>query len=149
MSDNKEYKDKEMQEEQMADNSVENQEEKSAGKEKNKSSKRKGRSKKETKEEKLKRELEECTEKTEKIHDDYLRLFSEFDNFRKRKNKEINELYVTAGEKMVLEMLPIIDDFERALQHIGDTDEAQAHREGMELIYNKFLASNIWSCKHV
>jgi molecular chaperone GrpE len=139
MSDNKEYKDKEMQEEQMADNSVENQEEKSAGKEKNKSSKRKGRSKKETKEEKLKRELEECTEKTEKIHDDYLRLFSEFDNFRKRKNKEINELYVTAGEKMVLEMLPIIDDFERALQHIGDTDEARAHREGMELIYNKFL----------
>ena len=137
--EDKKYMEDEARKEQNADNSVENQEEKSDKKEKGKSSKKRGRSKKESKEDKLKMKLQECEEKTEKLNDDYLRLFSEFDNFRKRKNKEINELYVTAGEKMVLEMLPIIDDFERALQHIGDSEEAKAHREGMELIYNKFL----------
>jgi molecular chaperone GrpE len=124
--------------EQTTDNSVEKQEEKSAKKSKAKSSRKKS-SKKKNKEDKLKMELEEIKEKSEKIHDDYLRLFSEFDNFRKRKNKEIADLYITAGEKIVLAILPIIDDFERALQHAGDSDEALAHKEGMELIYNKFL----------
>jgi len=128
----------EASQEQMTDNSVEKQEEKSAKKTKSKSSKKRS-SKKETKEEKMKRQIEELTEKNEKLHEDYLRLFSEFDNFRKRKNKEIADLYMTAGEKIVLAILPIIDDFERALQHAGDSDEAVAHREGMELIYNKFL----------
>ncbi len=138
MSENKEYKDQEMNTEEMADKSVEKQEEKSAN-QKAKSSKKKSRNKKRSKEEELKEKIKELEEKNEKLHDDYLRLFSEFDNFRKRKNAEINKLYETAGEKMVLQMLPIIDDFERALQHIGDSDDAKAHREGMELIYNKFL----------
>ena len=138
MSKDKEYKDQEMNNEEMADKSVENQEEKSAN-QKAKSSKKKSRDKKRNKEEELKEKIQELEDKNEKLHEDYLRLFSEFDNFRKRKNAEINKLYETAGEKMVLQMLPIIDDFERALQHIDDSDDAKAHREGMELIYNKFL----------
>ena len=138
MSTDKDNIEMDATEEQTTDNSVEKQEEKSAKKSKSKSSKRKS-SKKQSKEDKLKLEIEELTEKSERIHDDYLRLFSEFDNFRKRKNKEIADLYITAGEKIVLAILPIIDDFERALQHAGDSDEALAHKEGMELIYNKFL----------
>ncbi len=125
-----------VRDEQNTDNTVEQKENK-ADKKSKKS--KKSKSKKETKEQKLQRELEELQEKYAQLNDDYLRLFSEFDNFRKRKNKEITDLYSTAGEKMVLAILPTIDDFERALQHIGDSEEAQAHREGLELIYNKFL----------
>jgi molecular chaperone GrpE len=125
-----------VQEEQNTDKSVKNKDKKA-----DKKSKKaiKSKAKKETIEEKLKRELEELTEKHAQLNDDYLRLFSEFDNFRKRKNKEIADLYITAGEKMMMDIIPTIDDFERALQHIDDSKEAQAHREGLELIYNKFL----------
>jgi molecular chaperone GrpE len=136
MSTEKDNIKEEVQEEQKTDNTVEQKENK-ADKKSKKS--KKSKTKKETKEQKLQRELDELNEKYAQLNDDYLRLFSEFDNFRKRKNKEITDLYATAGEKMVLAILPTIDDFERALQHIGDSEEAQAHREGLELIYNKFL----------
>jgi molecular chaperone GrpE len=136
MSTEKDNIKEEVQEEQKTDNTVEQKENK-ADKKSKKS--KKSKAKKETKEQKLQRELDELNEKYAQLNDDYLRLFSEFDNFRKRKNKEITDLYATAGEKMVLAILPTIDDFERALQHIGDSEEAQAHREGLELIYNKFL----------
>ena len=136
MSTEKDNIQDEVQEEQKTDNTVEQKENK-ADKKSKKS--KKSKAKKETKEQKLQRELDELNEKYAQLNDDYLRLFSEFDNFRKRKNKEITDLYATAGEKMVLAILPTIDDFERALQHIGDSEEAQAHREGLELIYNKFL----------
>jgi molecular chaperone GrpE len=125
-----------VQEEQNTDKSVKNKDKKADKKSKKA---KKSKAKKETIEEKLKRELEELTEKHAQLNDDYLRLFSEFDNFRKRKNKEIADLYITAGEKMMMDIIPTIDDFERALQHIDDSKEAQAHREGLELIYNKFL----------
>jgi len=125
-----------VQVEQKTDNTVD-QNDKKADKKSKKN--KKSKAKKETKEQKLQRELDELKEKHTQLNDDYLRLFSEFDNFRKRKNKEMADLYVTAAEKIVLAILPTIDDFERALQHIGDSKEAQAHREGLELIYNKFL----------
>lgn len=138
MTEEKDYIENESAQEQDTDNSLDKQEEKSASKKKDKSKKKK-QSKKVTKEEKLQNEVDELTEKNVKVQDDYLRLFSEFDNFRKRKNKEIADLYVTAGEKIVLSILPIVDDFDRAMQHTGDSSEALAHREGMELIYNKFI----------
>jgi len=125
-----------VQDDQMNDKSSMNKEENTDKKGKKA---KKSKTKKETKEEKLKRELEEITEKHKQLNEDYLRLFSEFDNFRKRKNKEIADLYVTAGEKLIMDIIPTIDDFERALEHIGDSEEAKAHREGLELIYNKFL----------
>jgi len=136
MSTEKDNIQDEVQDEQKTDNTVE-QKNKKADKKSKKS--KKSKAKKETKEQKLQREFDELNEKHAQLNDDYLRLFSEFDNFRKRKNKEVADLYITAGEKMVLAILPTIDDFERALQHIGDSEEAQAHREGLELIYNKFL----------
>ncbi|MCK5856494.1 MAG: nucleotide exchange factor GrpE [Bacteroidales bacterium] len=135
MSTEKDNKQEDVQEEQNTDNSVNNKDKKA-----DKKSKKKTKAKKESKEEKMQREFEELTDKHAQLNDDYLRLFSEFDNFRKRKNKEVADLYITAGEKMILAILPTIDDFERALQHIGDSKEAQAHREGLELIYNKFLS---------
>ncbi len=136
MSTEKDNIQDEIQDEQGTDKSIEKKGEKADKKSKKA---KKSKPKKETKEEKLKRELEEITEKHAQLNDDYLRLFSEFDNFRKRKNKEIADLYITAGEKMIMDIIPTIDDFERALEHIGDSEEAKAHREGLELIYNKFL----------
>jgi len=136
MSTEKDNIQDEVQDEQKTDNTVD-QKDKKADKKSKKN--KKSKAKKETKEQKLQREFDELNEKHAQLNDDYLRLFSEFDNFRKRKNKEIADLYITAGEKMILAIIPTIDDFERALQHIGDSEEAQAHREGLELIYNKFL----------
>lgn len=69
------------------------------------------------------------------LNDNYLRLFSEFDNYRKRSLKERVDLIKTASESVVLSLLPVLDDFERALQ-MTDKDQ-NPHGEGMELIYNK------------
>ena len=70
--------------------------------------------------------------------DKYLRLFSEFDNYRKRTAKERIELLRTASGEVIKNLLPVIDDFERALAAIPEDDKS---REGVELIYNKFLGS--------
>lgn len=75
------------------------------------------------------------------LNDKYLRLYSEFDNFRKRTAKERIELSKTAGEDIFKSILPIIDDFERAIKSTKDTDDAQALKEGVALIYNKFRNS--------
>ena len=66
------------------------------------------------------------------LEDKNLRMMAEFDNYRKRTNKEKLELMETAGEKIFTEMLPLVDDFERALAAIED--------EGVKLIYQKFLS---------
>lgn len=78
--------------------------------------------------------------KFNELNDSFLRLHAEYDNYRKRTMKEKADLIKTGGEKVVLGVLPIVDDFERALENIPD--EA---KEGVELIYNKFktfLAQN-------
>ena len=82
--------------------------------------------------EKLRSELEEMKEK-------YLRLYSEFDNFRKRTAREKLEMVKTANEKLLIELLPILDDFERAQKAIEESDDHRASKEGFELIYNKFF----------
>lgn len=69
----------------------------------------------------------------------YLFLMADFDNFRKRVIKEKAELIKSAKGQAVEEILPIIDDFERGLKAANDTENAQAIKEGMELIYNKLL----------
>lgn len=73
------------------------------------------------------------------LNDKFLRLYSEFDNYRKRTIKEKVELYKTAAEDTIIALLPIVDDFERALKSIDDSQSAAIHREGMELIYNKLI----------
>lgn len=70
------------------------------------------------------------------VNDKYIRLFSEFDNYRKRAAKERAELFKTASEDIIKKMLPILDDFERALQIMKKSDN-KADFEGITLIYNK------------
>ncbi len=70
------------------------------------------------------------------VNDKYIRLFSEFDNYRKRAAKERAELFKTASEDIIKKMLPILDDFERALQIMKKSDN-KADFEGVTLIYNK------------
>lgn len=78
-------------------------------------------------------------EEVEKQKKEYLFLMADFDNFRKRVAKEKIELMKNAKGQVLEEMLPIVDDFERGLKAAADTDNAQAVKEGMELIYNKLV----------
>lgn len=71
--------------------------------------------------------------------DKFMRLFAEFENYKKRTNKERVELFKTASEGVMLSMLPVLDDFERALLHIEEDKEAEELRKGVLLIYNKLL----------
>ena len=66
-------------------------------------------------------------------------LMAEFDNFRKRTLRERTELIKSAAEKALKGILPVVDDFERGLDAIKDTSDAEAVKEGMRLIYNKFV----------
>lgn len=70
---------------------------------------------------------------------EYLFLMAEFDNFRKRSAKEKVELIKNGGEKAMRDILPIIDDFDRAIQANASTDDIDALREGVNIIYNKFI----------
>jgi len=79
------------------------------------------------------------TEKAE-LNDRFLRLYSEFENYKKRTNKEKIDLIATASEKVILGLLPAIDDFERAIQHNQNIEDITILKEGFELIYNKLLA---------
>lgn len=73
------------------------------------------------------------------MQDKYLRLSAEFDNYRKRTMKEKAELIKTGGEKVISSVLPILDDLERALKTMESSEDIVAMKEGVELIYNKFL----------
>ena len=76
--------------------------------------------------------VEELEARIAELEDKNLRMMAEFDNYRRRTNKEKLDLMATAGERIFTEMLPLVDDFERALAAIDD--------EGVRLIYNKFIA---------
>lgn len=71
--------------------------------------------------------------------DKFMRLFAEFENYKKRTSKERVELFKTASQDVMVSMLPILDDFERALMHIEDDKEAEELRKGVLLIYNKLV----------
>ena len=73
--------------------------------------------------------------------DKFMRLFAEFENYKKRTNKERIELFKTASEDLMVAMLPVLDDFERALLHIEEDKEAEELRKGVLLIYNKLLTT--------
>ena len=75
--------------------------------------------------------IEELEARIAELEDKNLRMMAEFDNYRRRTNKEKLDLMATAGERIFTEMLPLVDDFERALAVIDD--------EGVRLIYNKFI----------
>ena len=111
-------------------------------------------------------ETEILKERIAELEDKNLRMMAEFDNFRRRTNKEKLDLMATAGERIFVEMLPLVDDFERAVAVMDKTNDIDAVREGIKLIQQKFLSllekqdvhpicessgrrinsSTIWSC---
>jgi molecular chaperone GrpE len=82
--------------------------------------------------------IEELKKKLEEMNDKYLRLSAEYDNYRKRTLKEKMELAKSAGASVILALLPVIDDFDRALAHLDDAKDLDAVKEGILLIYSKF-----------
>ena len=89
-------------------------------------------------EEQLANMLAEAQQMVEEQKDKYLRLSAEFDNYRKRTLKEKAELIKNGGEKTLTAILPVLDDFERALKNMEATEATQAMKEGVELIFTKF-----------
>lgn len=88
---------------------------------------------------------DELTEKLAEMQDKYLRLSAEFDNYRKRTLREKMEITKTAGEVLLVSILPVIDDFERALRSMDAVENCDSIKEGVLLIYNKlsdFLRQN-------
>ena len=83
--------------------------------------------------------LEVANETIADLNDKYLRKCAEFENFRRRSIKEKAELILNGGEKVINKILPVIDDMERAIENGKKTDDVATLREGMELIYKKFL----------
>ena len=75
----------------------------------------------------------------QELKDKHLRLYSEFDNFRRRTQKEKLELYKTAGEDIFKSLLSVMDDFERAKKSMEETKDYDSLKVGVDLIYNKFL----------
>lgn len=99
-----------------------------------KKKKRSAKKPKHSKEEKLQNQVNE-------INDKYLRLYSEFDNYRKRTIKERIELSKTASEEVIIELLPILDDFERAIKSNEESEDCSAIKDGINLIYTKFKST--------
>ena len=91
-----------------------------------------------TVEEQLAGMLEEAQQMVREERDKYLRLSAEFDNYRKRTLKEKAELIKNGGEKTLTAILPVIDNFERALKNMEASEETKAMKEGVELIFSKF-----------
>ena len=89
-------------------------------------------------------ETEALKARIEELEDKNLRMMAEFDNYRRRTNKEKLELMATAGERIFKDMLPLVDDFERAMASIngvnGENDANDALLNGVQLIYQKFIS---------
>ena len=83
--------------------------------------------------------LEKVQEEAAELKDKWLRSVAEFDNYRKRTLKERAELILNGGEKFITAILPVLDDMERAIANGEKTDDPEVLREGMTLIYQKFM----------
>jgi molecular chaperone GrpE len=84
--------------------------------------------------------VDDWKEKYTQLNDTHLRLMAEFDNYRKRTLREKSELIKTAGESVLINLLPLADDFERGMQLTKDSTDVDAVRQGLELIYSKLIA---------
>lgn len=85
-------------------------------------------------------ELQTVKEELATEKDKFLRLFADFENYKKRTSKERIELFSTANQELMLVLLPILDDFERGMSEISKSDDT-SHLEGINLIYTKFLST--------
>lgn len=88
----------------------------------------------------LDHELAQLQEKYDELNDSYLRLHAEFDNFRKRTLKEKADLIKNGGERVLLDIIGLVDDFERAMNSLHVAQDRDAMLEGMDLIYAKFIS---------
>lgn len=113
------------------DKTTDNKKEEEAPKEEKKSSKKKKLNKKD-------QEIEDLGIKLSEVSDKYIRLSAEFDNYRKRTLKEKSDILKTAGGAVLEGLLPVVDDFERGIQHMDTAEDVAAVKEGVELIYAKF-----------
>ena len=113
--------------------------EETAAKEKKNSSKKESKKEK-AKIEELEAKVAELENKVAKDKDDYIRLMAEFDNFRRRTSQERLELVSVASMDTIKGLLPVLDDCERALAVLRESKDADAAKEGTELIYHKLLA---------
>ena len=98
----------------------------------------KSKSKDKNEDKKHREKIEELNANLAEQNDKYLRLFSEFDNYRKRTLKERIDLMKSASQDLIVELLPVVDDFERALKALETTRDAVKASEGVQLIYNKY-----------
>ena len=89
--------------------------------------------------EELEKKIAELENKTAKDKDDYIRLMAEFDNYRRRTSQEKLELVSMASTDTIKGLLPVLDDCERALAVLKDSDDSDAAKEGTELIYSKLM----------
>ena len=90
--------------------------------------------------EELEKKVAELEEKTAKDKDDYIRLMAEFDNFRRRTSQEKLELVSMASTDTIKGLLPVLDDCERALKVLLESNDSDAAKEGTELIFNKLMS---------
>lgn len=127
--------------EKVANEAVENEQQEYKTQEKEQTATEENKEKKDTKrskKDKTAEKLNELEDALAKKDDQYIRLHAEFDNYRKRTLKEKMELTKSAGESILVNVLPVMDDFERALLSMQDTKEASAIKEGIDLIYKRF-----------
>jgi molecular chaperone GrpE len=85
-------------------------------------------------------ESDNVSEELAQMKDSYLRLMAEYDNYRKRTIKEKAELIRNGGERILTGLLPVIDDFERAIENVNNITDVKSIGEGIELIYSKFIS---------
>lgn len=85
------------------------------------------------------KKIKELEDKIEGLNDKYLRLYSEFDNYRKRTIKERIELQMSASKELIMEILVVVDDLERAIQSFEDHQLSMEAKQGIQLIYNKLM----------
>lgn len=87
----------------------------------------------------LEKELSNLGKKYDELNNNFLRLHAEFDNFRKRTLKEKADLIKSGGERVLIDIITLVDDFERALVILHEAEDKEAMMEGMDLIYSKFI----------
>jgi molecular chaperone GrpE len=83
--------------------------------------------------------FERLQQEKEELNSKYLRLAADFQNFRKRVDKEKSDIYEFANEKLILDLLPVVDNFERALQSAKENEQEKAFVKGIEMIFKQFL----------
>ena len=92
-----------------------------------------------TAEELLQEKVDKLEEELKQSEDKYLRLYAEFENFKRRKNQEIETNNIYKSQKVITEILPSLDNLERALQVDSDNEEVKALRKGVEMVYEEML----------